>query len=146
METNASTIETDTSFNPNPAEVTTDISGTAKFENLPIGIYEIEETSMPAGYVLAGFKGKAYVKITTTGMSLLKKESGKAPQEWITLSTGDQDSDYLVLTAETLTVKNEPGAALPSTGGVGTAGYTLIGMITMLCAAAYLLTRRAKER
>ena len=97
---------------------------------------------MPSGYVLAGFGGKAYVKITSSGMTLLKSEAGKAPQEWNGLTNDDQDSDYLVLAGDSLTVKNEPGAALPSTGGPGTRLFTILESILILGAGVLLLRRR----
>ena len=138
--TNASTFETDSTFTI--VSETTGAEGTVKFENLPAGIYEIEETAQPAGYVLANFKGKAYIKVESGGIRLLKSEAGKAPNSWGELPVTDTDADYLTIEASTLTVKNEPGAALPNTGGIGTHLFTILGSILILGAGILYVRRR----
>ncbi len=143
-ETNASIMETDTSFTP--YEVETDVNGAAKFDNLPAGTYEIEETSMPAGYVLSDFGGKAYIKVTASDIVLLKGVAGKAPNEWSALPADDPDYVYLSLDATnlSLTIYNEPGSALPSTGGPGTWTYILFGGVLSIAAFFLLRNRRLK--
>ena len=143
VETNASTIETDTSFTP--YDRTTDVSGNAVFDNLPVGIYEISETGLPVGYVLSDFRGKAYIKVSSGGsVSLIKSEEGIAPTDWAALPETDPDAGYLNITVSGLTVKNEPGVALPKTGGQGTGIFGTFGGILIL-AGAYLLTKRKKQ-
>lgn len=141
VETNASTIETDSTFTSESK--TTGKEGTLKFEGLPAGIYEIEETNLPGGYVLSGFTGKAYIKVWVDGITLLKSEPGKAPNSWRVLPGDDTDADYLSVAASTLTVKNESGAALPHTGGPGTRLFTILGSI-LIFGAVYRIYNKKK--
>ncbi len=137
---NAEKIEADTSFEE--VTVKTLADGTAKFDTLTVGIYEIEETKVPEGYVLSNFSGKAYILVETSGIKLLKSEAGKAPKDWAELPNTDPSKEYLELEAVTLTVSNTPGAALPSTGGPGTTLYTILGTLLAGFAGVILLLRK----
>ncbi|MBQ8953001.1 MAG: LPXTG cell wall anchor domain-containing protein [Clostridia bacterium] len=46
----------------------------------------------------------------------------------------------------TLTVTNNPGVALPSTGGPGTTWLTLVGALLALAGLAGLVSRRRRAR
>lgn len=142
--TNASTLETDQTFTI--LSKSTGADGTVKFEDLPAGIYEIEETGQPAGYVLSKFKGKAYIKVGPDGIGLLKSEAGKAPNSWDALPDADSDAEYLAIESTTLTIKNEPGTALPSSGGPGTTWIYLLGTVLLLGSAILLAARRRASR
>lgn len=140
VETNASTIEEDTSFTP--VEVSTDANGSAVIEDLSTGVYEISEIEMPDGYVLTNFSGKAYVKVDSSGTTLLKCETGKAPNQWSALGNDDTDKEYLSLEASTLTVSNDLGVELPHTGGIGTTIFYILGSILVIGGGIYFIARR----
>lgn len=69
-------------------------------------------------------------------------KNGKVP-----LEKSDSDSCSFTITDDvTITAVNSTGYELPSTGGGGTAWFTLAGLLLMTGAAALtLLRRRAKE-
>lgn len=101
------------------ATVVTTVDGVASFEGLADGTYYLEETKAPAGY------------------NPLEK-----PQE-ITVSGSDTDPSKLTTTAE---VENSTGTLLPSTGGMGTTFFYVIGGIFVLASVVLLITRKRMEK
>lgn len=101
------------------ATVVTTVAGVASFEGLADGTYCLEETKAPAGY------------------NPLEK-----PQE-ITVSGSDTDPSKLTTTAE---VANSTGTILPSTGGMGTTLFYVIGGIFVLASVVLLITRKRMEK
>ena len=91
---------------------------------LPDGEYQIKEISSPAGYVIV------------TGAFDFSIEEGKMK--------GTND-DYISFDSENMliTIKNEAGVALPSTGGPGTQYYTASGL-GIIAIALLLLFRKRK--
>ena len=115
--------------------VTTDPDGKAKFEGLAVGFYEIEETRAPKGYILTG-DTTFYIKVTSSGVTLVIREEGKAPEEW----QEGEETGLVTFEEETATatVGNESGSALPMTGGPGTALFNVLGGILILFAGLRL--------
>lgn len=109
---------------------TTGTNGTVTIENLVYGTeYTLTETTAPDGYNLLSEPIK--FTIGTDGT--------------VTFTSGN-DSNVASATTENgnivITVKNEVGYVLPSTGGSGTWMYTLTGLT--LCGAALVLYRKKK--
>ena len=111
--------------------------GTLKFEDLGIGFFKLVETETPAGYIKTGNDPTFSISVNAS--------TGK-------LEVNFTDTDLVSYKAETLineeivhlfTVKNNPGAALPSTGGPGTRLFTILGSILIL-GAGVLLWRRLR--
>ena len=122
--------------------VTTANGGTAVFSDLTVGYYEIKEVKSPDGYIIRG-DSTFYIKATGAGIQLVIREDGKAPEEWNTAETsGNVTLEALGTTTATATVTNEPGVALPSTGGPGTRLFTILGSILILGAGVLLWRRR----
>lgn len=99
--------------------VITDNSGAASFEGLANGTYYLEETKAPAGY------------------NPLEK-----PQK-IEVKGDANNKTSLTRTAE---VENSTGALLPSTGGMGTTFFYVIGGIFVLASVVLLITRKRMEK
>ncbi len=97
------------------ATVVTTVDGKAQFKALPAGTYYLEETKAPTGYNIleAPFK----VEIT---------EVKDAATDKVTSLTGNE-----------VTVANNAGTLLPSTGGIGTTIFYVLG--TVLIAGAFIL-------
>lgn len=93
---------------------TTDANGAADFGGLANGTYYLEETAAPAGY------------------NLLNE-----PKE-VEINGGDTEAQLSV----TADVANSTGALLPSTGGMGTTIFYVLGAILVLGAGVILITRR----
>ena len=106
------------------------------FEGLDDGYYVLCETTTPAGY-------------NTWDPQAFKVEATHTQAE-ITALTGTKlnDGDTITFTSNTgagsltTTIKNQQGATLPSTGGIGTTIFYVAGSIMVLAAAILLITKR----
>ena len=96
-------------------KVTTDNKGEAFFKGLANGTYYLVETKAPAGYNPL----TAPVQVTVEGSST--------------------DITKLSVTAE---VANSTGTLLPSTGGVGTTVFYVLGAVLVLGAVVLLVTKK----
>lgn len=98
-------------------EVTTDANGAASFEGLAAGTYTLVETQAPEGYNLA-----ADTEITLGDI------------------TGEvTDTTTLTVTSNVIDLA---GSTLPSTGGMGTTIFYVLGAILVLGAGVVLVSRR----
>ena len=126
-------------------------NGEALFENLAAGYYEIKEADMPAGYVQTG-DGVFYIKVEGGEVSHVVRTVTVDDDDvsHVTWSPGSDDAMFIFTASSGDTpaeakVGNEPGAALPSTGGPGTVMYYLLGiMLTGLAGAGLMMRKRRK--
>lgn len=134
--------------------VASDEQGIVSFKGIPGGWYEVKETKTPTGYVIVG-NSTFYVKIANRKAVMLEKGTG-APETWSDISTPAAMGDSNILQYEpattgqnaapaTVTVGNNAGAELPSTGGPGTVGLTALGLF-LLASSLALLRRRHQAR
>ena len=98
---------------------TTDDKGAASFDGLANGTYYLEETKAPEGY-----------------------NPLSAPLE-IVVAGSDTDSGKLTIKEG---VANSTGDLLPSTGGMGTTFFYVIGGIFVLASVVLLITRKRMEK
>jgi len=84
------------------------------FKGLADGTYTLEESTVPSGY-------------------------NKAADQTITIAKDDYTAANLEQTAEVI---NLSGSELPSTGGIGTTMFYVIGAILVIGAGVVLVTRR----
>lgn len=108
--------------------VTTDENGAAKFRGLDAGIYYLKEIAAPAGYNL--LKVEVEVEITAT-----YNEDG-------TLKASSAISTNKGQYVQTQSIENKSGAELPSTGGMGTTIFYVLGSILVLAAVVLLVTKK----
>lgn len=101
-------------------EVTTDATGRFTIEGLGAGTYSLTETNPPAGY------NKLSKPIT-----IVIAENGQ-----ITIGTDKED---VVTEVEVL---NQTGNELPSTGGMGTTIFYVVGGVLVVGAGVLLVTRK----
>ena len=99
--------------------VVTTTNGVAQFDGLEDGVYELIEVEAPAGYNLL----TSPIEVTIAG----------------------NDADETTLTAEK-TVENNSGAQLPSTGGIGTTIFYVVGSIMVVAAGVLLITKKRMSR
>lgn len=118
-------------------------NGDAVIFGLAEGKYKITETTAPDGYVLPNepFFLEIVDELGPTGLvnALEVKysyESDKSPGGLHNVNGNYTD---LSVTAE---IYNEPGTALPETGGLGTMIFTGLGVILMAGSVAYLAMRK----
>lgn len=104
----------------NATEVTTGadgVKGIATFEGLAAGNYELKETVAPNGYNL--MDQNFGVEVTESG----------------------EGEDYVV-SCDGATVENARGTVLPSTGGIGTTMFYVIGGILVAAAVVVLVSKK----
>ena len=118
--------------------------GTFSFGNLDAGYYEIVETKYPTGYIQANENPVFQVKYNSGSVEpevLLVYSSGDNIGQAISENT----TDMVKIDNKAIIVGNEPGAALPNTGGPGTRLFTILGSILLAFAGTGLLMRRKKR-
>ena len=105
-------------------EITTDATGKFTVEGLDSDTYYLVETKAPAGYNTL----KAPVKVEIGEAGAVSYTYGEA------VSTGE------------IKVLNQTGAELPSTGGMGTTMFYILGSVLVLGAAVVLITRKRMSK
>ena len=113
---------------------TLETSGTGDIliEGLNVGTYYLEETEAPAGY--NKLTGPIEVEITAT-------TSATSVSETVQYKNSSETS-YTPATDATVKVLNSAGTQLPSTGGIGTTLFYVIGGVLMAVAAVLLVTKK----
>ena len=105
--------------------LTTNTQGKIEIDGLDVDTYYLREIEAPAGY--NGLGQDVEVKITG--------------------ATKAEDSATLTYTTVVAEINNQSGTELPSTGGMGTTVFYILGSVLVLGAAVVLVTRkRMKER
>ena len=112
-------------------KVKTPVSGNIKFEGLDAGTYYLEETKAPTGY------NTLTAPINVVIESTLPAASGTASY---TVKYGETTASDGVVRVE-----NKTGTVLPSTGGIGTTIFYVIGGGLMVAAAILLITKKRME-
>ena len=107
-------------------------AGDILIEGLDEGVYYLEETEAPAGY--NKLTEAIEVKITAT----TSVTSGSEAVEYKNLS----EPSYTTATDATVKVLNKAGTQLPSTGGIGTTLFYVIGGGLMAVAAVLLVAKK----
>lgn len=157
----------DASFTLTPVAPTT---GTAKtvssangghiqFLGLDAGTYTLVENTAPAGYVK---DGRTYVveiiphyDSTTVDNPILTSYDVKfkvqGETEYLTTATFTATASGEKVTSSTHAehaqiIGNTPGNELPSTGGIGTTLFYVVGIVLVLGAAAVIIARRKAEQ
>ena len=102
---------------------------------------------MPTGYVVST-SDHFFIKVERSGIKLIKVIEESGEKKWeevssitnVTFEAGSSDANASV------TVENEPGVSLPSTGGPGTNLLYILGsMLIMLSGAGFILLQRKKR-
>ena len=107
-------------------------TGDISIEGLNVGTYYLEETEAPAGY--NKLTGPIEVEITAT-------TSATSGSETVHYKNSSETS-YTLATDATVKVLNSAGTQLPSTGGIGTTLFYVIGGVLMAVAAVLLVTKK----
>ena len=110
-------------------QYTTDETGVISFEGLENGEYELIETQAPEGYN----KLPKPVKVTVSGSYEKDVDGNNILAEPIPVVTNT-------------TVENFTGTSLPSTGGVGTTLFIIIGSLLMIGSLLVLITNKRMSK
>lgn len=106
-------------------EMTSQSDGTFNIIGLDIGTYTLKETKVPAGYNKAAD--------ITVQIEAQHQENATTAGADLTLTKSENIDNSVV---------NKTGTVLPSTGGIGTTLFYVIGAILVLGAGVLLITRR----
>lgn len=104
---------------PQKSELTTDAQGKIKVEGIDAATYYLHETKAPDGYNLL----ENDKEITITGAT-------------------EGEGGVLTYTTYIAKVENKSGAELPSTGGIGTTIFYVVGSVLVLAAVVLLITKK----
>lgn len=127
------------------AELTTDAQGQITLVGIGAGTFTLTEIEAPTGY--NKLNADVVIKIASTSKT---SDTGTVQLESLSYSvnnenngaetkvTGQDLTDGIV----SVTVKNQKGAQLPSTGGIGTTIFYVAGGILVLGAIVLLITRK----
>lgn len=115
-----------------------------KFEiiGLDAGIYYLEETVAPAGYNLLTKPLKLTITATVSDEATSAEGTKQLTELEVAVDDGDaQDGDVATGTVSII-VENNSGTELPSTGGMGTTIFYVVGGILVAGAAILLVTKK----
>ena len=126
--------------------VTTDANGIAEFIGLREGTdYTLEETHAPDGYNKIDGKSTFKIEWTDPGTG-----DDVAPAGGFTLTeTGEKKFAITWNTTDKqfeATIQNQKGTTLPSTGGIGTTIFYVVGSILVVAAGVLLITKKRMSR
>lgn len=132
---------TDTSGAPDSG-TTYYVKNTFTFAGLDDGQYKLVETTTPSGYnTMTDLVFYIVAAHDENGITSLKVTSDSAGQNEITGYTENTSNGTI-----TATIVNYKGSELPSTGGIGTTIFYIVGTLLILLAAVLLITRSRMRR
>lgn len=134
--TNDNTIKSWTTTESEALELTTDNNGNITVKGLKEGTYYLEETEAPDGY--NKLTAPVKVEITNDSTNIHELDSVTADNKSGTVDTNNK-------AIGTITIANNKGSTLPSTGGMGTKLFYTIGGILMAGAAIVLVVRKRRS-
>ncbi|MBR3460842.1 MAG: SpaH/EbpB family LPXTG-anchored major pilin [Clostridia bacterium] len=108
-------------------KVTTNAEGSAEFIGLKDGNYTLVEVEAPAGYTAL-----------TDGIPVTVDGSDST-------AVGLNDSQIFIALSEFVRVANTPGSLLPSTGGMGTYLFYIVGGVLVVAALAAIIVSSRKR-
>lgn len=114
--------------------ITSDVNGEFKVYGLAIGTYKLNETVAPAGYNLL----ESAVTIVVKGD--LDTTTGAASE--LSVTVGGEEGTLGNDGVFTAGIENRSGSTLPSTGGMGTTIFYVVGGTLVVAAAVLLITKK----
>ena len=125
--------------------ITTPEGGVFNIAGLDADTYYLKEIKAPAGYNLPT-GDDAYFKFVIAA-NLTVGDDGKGKIESLTITPGKgQATDGDIPTGKVeMNITNTSGSTLPETGGIGTAIFTVVGLLVMAGAAGAFVWRRKQN-
>ena len=125
-------------------QITTPENGVIIVKGVKTGSYAITEVTAPAGYnKLAAPVTVEAVKTssTTTHTTVYLDENGNVTNE-TTAKVTEVKVDFDTIAATPVVVVNQAGTELPSTGGMGTTVFYVLGAVLVVGAGVLLVTKK----
>ena len=131
---------------------TSDDDGRIFFNNLEVGTYTLKETKAPAGYVKDETEHTVVISAAYNNDTTLKSYSIKIDDQDIASYsvTTNAAGDITAVATPTdgnnsFPINNKKGSELPSTGGMGTTIFYIVGVILVVGAGILLISRRRMQ-
>ena len=127
-------------------QITTPENGVIVVKGVKSGTYKIEEVTAPAGY--NKLTAPVTVEAVKTGSSsthttVYLDENGNTTTE---TTTTEVKVDIDTIAATAVVVVNKAGTELPSTGGMGTTVFYVLGTVLVMGAVVLLVTKKRMSR
>lgn len=120
--------------NANPDQKKTDTNGKATFKGLKEGTYYLKEITAPDGYNKLKNPEKVEINAAYNADGTLKADA-----EGCELQPDTDNGNHYY---QVKSIANKAGAVLPSTGGIGTTIFYVLGSILALGAAVLLIAKK----
>lgn len=117
-------------------EASVDAQGYLTFEGLGAGTYVIKETEAPKGYN----KSEDEVKVVIADGAKLSGPN------WTVTIDGAAVTEIGEPILANITVENNKGIILPSTGGIGTTVFYIVGSVLMVGAAGLFVSKKVRSK
>lgn len=108
-----------------------------EWKGIDDGDYRLTEIITPNGYNTI-----EPIEFTVTAEHQTEFDFGDRTKVLTSLSSGDKDTGALATGTLTTNVVNKKGSTLPTTGGIGTTIFYVIGSVLVLGAAVLLITKK----
>lgn len=123
--------------------LTSNNNGLFSVTGLDHGTYELKETKAPDGYNLLQDLVKVEITATTVNDQAWKGTASDALTEInVKVDDGTPEVGTVADGKVNITIENNKGSTLPSTGGIGTTIFYVVGSILVLAAVVLLITKK----
>ena len=128
---------------------TSDADGRMFFNNLEVGTYTLTETKAPAGYMKDPAEHTVVISAEYNDDGLLKSYSIKIDNNDIASYTSTTEGEEVKTIDKgenkSFPINDPKGTELPSTGGIGTTIFYILGGLLVVGAAVILVARRKAQ-
>ena len=126
--------------------ITTPEGGVFNIEGLDADTYYLKEIKAPAGYNLPTGDDAYFKFVISATLKLDDNGKGKIESLTITPDKGQATDGDIPTGKVAMNITNTSGSTLPETGGIGTAIFTVVGLLVMAGAAGAFVWRRKQTR
>ena len=128
-------------------EIKSDADGVFNITGLDADTYYLKEVTAPSGYNLPDGDA-AFFKFVIAATVSVDSGTDKGKIDTLTITSGTPAATQDGKTDEgsvAMTITNTSGSTLPGTGGIGTAIFTVVGLLVMAGAAGGFIWRRKQN-
>lgn len=121
-------------------EIVTPASGVIVVVGLDVASYTVSETEAPAGY--NKLTANVEIPVEATNVATVNKTFETTQKKSVTFTAEADAGNYQIAANSIIGVENMTGTVLPSTGGIGTTIFYVLGGVMFLGALVILFTNK----